>query len=141
MQRALELAEKGKGYTAPNPLVGAVIVKDGRIIGEGYHQVYGGHHAEINAFNNAREEVEGATMYVNLEPCAHYGKTPPCANAIVEKKIKKVIIGLVDPNPLVSGKGIKILQDNGIQVVTGVLQEESKKLNEVFLKYIGAKLP
>ena len=139
MKRALELAEKGEGYTAPNPLVGAVIVKNGEIIGEGYHKIYGGPHAEINAFNNAVEEVEGATMYVTLEPCAHYGKTPPCANAIVAKKIKKVIIGLVDPNPLVSGRGIKILQDHGIEVVTGVLQEESKKLNEAFLKYITTK--
>lgn len=141
MKRALELAEKGMGYTNPNPLVGAVIVKDGRIIGEGYHQVYGSHHAEVNAFKNAVEDVRGATMYVTLEPCSHYGKTPPCANAIVEKGIKKVVIGLTDPNPLVAGKGIKILQDNGIEVVTGVLEEAGKKLNEIFLKYITTKLP
>jgi diaminohydroxyphosphoribosylaminopyrimidine deaminase/5-amino-6-(5-phosphoribosylamino)uracil reductase len=141
MKRALELAEKGAGYTNPNPLVGAVIVKDGRIIGEGYHEIYGSHHAEVNAFRNAIEEVKGATMYVTLEPCSHYGKTPPCAKAIVEKGIKKVIIGLKDPNPLVSGKGIKILEDNGIEVVTGILEEEGKKLNEIFLKYITTKLP
>lgn len=103
MRRALELAEKGIGHTNPNPLVGAVIVKDGRIIGEGYHQLYGGHHAEINAFNNATEDVRGATMYVTLEPCSHYGKTPPCADAIVKKGIKEVVIGLMDPNPLVAG--------------------------------------
>ncbi|SKA74027.1 diaminohydroxyphosphoribosylaminopyrimidine deaminase [Clostridium sp. USBA 49] len=141
MQRALELAKKGIGYTNPNPLVGAVIVKNGRIIGEGYHQIYGGNHAEINAFKNATEDVKGATMYVTLEPCSHYGKTPPCANAIVEKGIKKVIIGLIDPNPEVSGRGIKILKDNGIEVITGVLEEEGRKLNEIFLKYITTKQP
>lgn len=141
MKRALELAEKGIGYTNPNPLVGAVIVKDGKIIGEGYHQVYGSHHAEVNAFKNATEDVKGATMYVTLEPCSHYGKTPPCANAIVEKGIKKVIVGLVDPNPEVSGRGVKILRDNGIEVITGVLEEEGRKLNEIFLKYITTRLP
>lgn len=141
MKRALELAEKGAGHTNPNPLVGAVIVKDGKVIGEGYHQVYGSYHAEINAFKNASEDVKGATMYVTLEPCSHYGKTPPCANAIVEKGIKKVVVALEDPNPEVSGRGIKILRDNGIEVVTGVLQEESRKLNEIFLKYITTKLP
>jgi diaminohydroxyphosphoribosylaminopyrimidine deaminase / 5-amino-6-(5-phosphoribosylamino)uracil reductase len=141
MKRALELAEKGIGYTSPNPLVGAVIVKDGRIIGEGYHEVYGSHHAEVNAFRNATEDVSGATMYVTLEPCSHYGKTPPCANAIVEKGIKKVVIGLTDPNPLVAGKGIQILRDNGIEVIDGILEEEGKKLNEIFLKYITTKLP
>lgn len=141
MKRALELAEKGAGYTNPNPLVGAVIVKDGRIIGEGYHELYGGCHAEINAFKNAAHDVEGATMYVTLEPCSHYGKTPPCANAIVEKGISKVIVGLVDPNPEVSGRGIKILEDNGIEVITGVLEEEGRKLNEIFLKYITTNIP
>ena len=141
MQRALELAKKGAGYTNPNPLVGAVIVKDGRVIGEGYHEVYGGHHAEVNAFLNATEDVKGATMYVTLEPCSHYGKTPPCARAIVEKGIKKVIIGLKDPNPLVSGKGIKILEEAGIEVITGILEQEGRKLNEIFLKYITTKLP
>lgn len=141
MKKALELAKKGAGYTNPNPMVGAVIVKGGRIIGEGWHEVYGSNHAEVNAFNNAVEDVSGATMYVTLEPCSHYGKTPPCANAIVEKGIKKVVIGLEDPNPLVAGKGIKILQDNGIEVITGVLKEEGKKLNEIFLKYITTRLP
>lgn len=141
MKRALELAERGAGFTNPNPLVGAVIVRDGKIIGEGWHELYGSSHAEINAFKNAREDVAGATMYVTLEPCSHYGNTPPCANAIVEKKIKKVIIGLKDPNPLVSGNGIRILKENGIEVVTGVLEEEGKKLNEIFLKYITTKLP
>lgn len=141
MKRALELAEKGSGYTKPNPLVGAVIVRDGKIIGEGYHEIYGSHHAEINAFRNAIEDVRGATMYVTLEPCSHYGKTPPCANAIVENGIKRVVIGLLDPNPLVAGRGIEILKNNGIEVVTGVLEDEGKRLNEVFLKYITTKLP
>ncbi|TJX13096.1 bifunctional diaminohydroxyphosphoribosylaminopyrimidine deaminase/5-amino-6-(5-phosphoribosylamino)uracil reductase RibD [Tissierella creatinini] len=141
MKRALELARGGIGYTNPNPLVGAVIVKDNRIIGEGYHKDYGSNHAEVNAFLNATEDVKGATMYVTLEPCSHYGKTPPCAKAIVEKGIKKVIIGLKDPNPLVAGRGIKILEEAGIEVVAGVLEEEGKKLNEPFLKYITTKLP
>ncbi|KZL91254.1 bifunctional diaminohydroxyphosphoribosylaminopyrimidine deaminase/5-amino-6-(5-phosphoribosylamino)uracil reductase RibD [Clostridium magnum] len=141
MQRALELAAKGIGYTNPNPLVGAVIVKHGKIIGEGYHEVCGSNHAEVNAFKNATEDVSDATMYVTLEPCSHYGKTPPCANAIVEKGIKKVVVGLKDPNPLVAGKGIQILKDNNIGVITGVLEEEGRKLNEIFLKYITTKKP
>lgn len=141
MKRAVELSKKGIGYASPNPLVGALIVKDSMIIGEGYHEYYGGPHAEINAFRNAKEDVEGATLYVTLEPCSHYGKTPPCANAIVEKKISKVVVGMADPNPLVAGKGIKILKDNGIEVVTGVLENEIKKVNEIFIKYISTKLP
>lgn len=141
MARALEIAKRGSGYTNPNPLVGAVIVRDGRIIGEGYHEVYGSNHAEINAFNNATEDVRGATMYVTLEPCAHYGKTPPCAKAIVEKGIKKVVIGLKDPNPLVAGKGIKILEDNGVEVIVGLLEEQGRQLNEIFLKYITTNIP
>lgn len=141
MKRALELAKKGIGFTSPNPLVGAVIVKDGEIIGEGYHQVYGGNHAEVNAFKNAKKDVQGATMYITLEPCSHYGKTPPCAKAIVEHGIKKVVIGLKDPNPLVSGRGIKILQEAGIEVIDGVLEEEGRELNEVFLKYITTNIP
>jgi len=141
MQRALELAAKGIGYTNPNPLVGAVIVKNGKIIGEGYHEVCGSNHAEVNAFKNATEDVTGATMYVTLEPCSHYGKTPPCANAIIEKGIKKVVIGLKDPNPLVAGRGIQILKDNGIEVITGIMEEEGRKLNEIFLKYITTKIP
>ncbi len=141
MKRALQLARKGIGYTNPNPLVGAVIVKDEEVIGEGYHAVYGGPHAEINAFKNANQDVNGAVMYVTLEPCSHYGKTPPCAQAIVEKGIKKVIIAMEDPNPEVAGRGIRILKDHGIEVVVGVLEEESKTLNEIFLKYITTKLP
>ena len=141
MKRALELAEKGIGHTSPNPMVGAVIVKDGQIIGEGYHEVYGSHHAEVNAFKNAVKDVKGATMYVTLEPCSHYGKTPPCADAIIAKGISKVVVAMEDPNPQVAGRGIKKLRDNGIEVVTGVLEAESRKLNEIFLKYITTGLP
>ncbi|QZY55428.1 bifunctional diaminohydroxyphosphoribosylaminopyrimidine deaminase/5-amino-6-(5-phosphoribosylamino)uracil reductase RibD [Crassaminicella profunda] len=141
MKRALELAKGGKGYTNPNPLVGSVIVKNNKIIGQGYHKAYGGAHAEIHAFHDAKEDVTGATMYVTLEPCSHYGKTPPCAHAIVEKGIKKVIIAMKDPNPLVSGKGIEILKNNGIEVISGVLEKEARILNEIFVKYITTKLP
>lgn len=141
MKRAIELARKGEGRTSPNPLVGAVIVKAGRIIGEGYHKYYGGNHAEIEAINNAEESVKGATIYVNLEPCSHYGKTPPCALRLVEEGVNKVVIGIVDPNPKVSGQGIKILEDNGIEVAVGVLEKETKELNEVFIKYIASGMP
>ncbi|WP_315121624.1 bifunctional diaminohydroxyphosphoribosylaminopyrimidine deaminase/5-amino-6-(5-phosphoribosylamino)uracil reductase RibD [uncultured Clostridium sp.] len=141
MKRALEIAKLGEGFVNPNPLVGAVIVKNGRIIGEGYHQFFGGAHAEINAFNNAIEDVKGAHMYVTLEPCSHHGKTPPCANSIIEKGISKVIIAMKDPNPIVSGRGIDLLKSNGIEVEVGILEEEAKRLNEVFIKYITTKLP
>lgn len=141
MKRAIELSKLGIGYTYPNPLVGAVIVKNGKVIGEGYHAFYGRPHAEINAFKNATEDVKGATMYVTLEPCSHYGKTPPCAEAIVRNGIKEVVIGMKDPNELVSGKGIEILKQNGIKVTLGVCEEEIRKLNEIFIKYITSKLP
>jgi len=141
MQRALELAEKGRGFTRPNPLVGAVIVKNGRIIGEGLHEYYGGPHAEINAFNQASEDVSGATMYVTLEPCSHYGKTPPCAEAIVGRGLRKVVISLKDPNPVVAGRGIAILEAAGIEVHVGLLEKESRIMNEIFLKYITTRLP
>ena len=141
MKYALQLAEKARGFTSPNPMVGAVIVKNGRIIGEGYHKRYGDWHAEVNAFDSAEESVEGATMYVTLEPCSHTGKTPPCADKIIEKKIGRVIIGAKDPNPLVSGRGIEKLKNAGIEVSTGLLEEESIKLNEVFMKYITEKRP
>ncbi|MEA4827124.1 MAG: bifunctional diaminohydroxyphosphoribosylaminopyrimidine deaminase/5-amino-6-(5-phosphoribosylamino)uracil reductase RibD, partial [Clostridium sp.] len=141
MKRAIELSKLGIGYTYPNPLVGAVIIKNGKIIGEGYHAFYGGPHAEINAFKNAIEDVKGATMYVTLEPCSHYGKTPPCAEAIVRNGIKEVVIGMKDPNELVSGRGIEILKQNGIKVTLGVCEEEIRNLNEIFIKYITSKLP
>jgi len=141
MQLALELAEKGRGAVAPNPMVGAIIVKDGRIIGSGYHEKIGEGHAEVNAFRSAIEDVAGATIYVTLEPCSHYGKTPPCSDKIIEKKIGRVVIAALDPNPLVSGRGVKKLEDAGIEVVTGVLAEESSRLNEIFMKYIVKKEP
>lgn len=141
MKIALELAAKGCGNVCPNPMVGAVIVKNDKIIGQGYHKKCGDFHAEVNAFNNATEDVRGATMYVTLEPCSHQGKTPPCADKIIEKGISKVVIGSLDPNPLVSGKGVKKLLDAGIEVEVGVLKNECLKLNEVFMKYIVSKEP
>jgi len=141
MKRALQLAEKARGFTSPNPMVGAVIVKDGRVIGEGYHQRCGEGHAEVNAFNNATEDVAGATIYVTLEPCSHTGKTPPCADKIIEKKIARVVVGALDPNPLVSGRGIERIKNAGIDISYGLLAEESARLNEVFMKYIVSKKP
>lgn len=141
MKRALELANKGRGFTTPNPMVGAVIVKNGEIIGEGYHQKAGEPHAEVNAIDSATESVEGATMYVTLEPCSHYGRTPPCSDLIIDKQLKKVVIAATDPNPLVSGRGIESLRQAGIEVVAGVCESESHKLNEVFNHYITTKLP
>jgi len=141
MERALELAKKGTGKVNPNPLVGAVIVKNGEIIGEGYHECYGEAHAERNAVKNAKESVEDSTIYVTLEPCAHHGKTPPCVDLIIEKKFKKVVIGMLDPNELVAGKSIEKLKRNGIEVVVGIKEEECKKLNEIFIKYITSKSP
>lgn len=142
MQRAIELAKKGAGFVNPNPMVGCVVVKDNIIIGEGYHEYYGGFHAERNALTKMDDAVTlGATLYVTLEPCCHHGKTPPCTDIIIEKGIKKVVVGLLDPNPLVSGNGISILRNAGIEVVTGVEEDEIKELNKVFLKYIKTKRP
>ncbi|WP_300390675.1 bifunctional diaminohydroxyphosphoribosylaminopyrimidine deaminase/5-amino-6-(5-phosphoribosylamino)uracil reductase RibD [Fusobacterium sp.] len=139
MERALELAALGEGAVNPNPLVGAVVVKDGKIVGEGYHKRYGDYHAEVYALNEAGDEARGADIYVTLEPCSHYGKTPPCAKKIIEMGIKRCIVASLDPNPLVSGRGIKMLQDAGIEVIVGVLEKEAKELNRVFLKYIEEK--
>lgn len=141
MRRALELAELGAGYTNPNPMVGCVVVKDGRVISEGYHEKYGEFHAERNALTRCREDAAGADLYVTLEPCCHYGKTPPCTEIIIEKKIARVFVGSLDSNPLVAGKGVQILRDAGIKVETGILEEECKKLNEVFYHYMATKLP
>lgn len=144
MEYALRLAERGRGRTSPNPVVGAVIVKDGKIIGEGWHKKCGENHAEINAFEDAAakgNDVAGAEMYVTLEPCSHYGKTPPCSKAIIEKQISKVYVGLLDPNPLVAGRGIRMMEDAGIQVEAGILEEKCRKINEIFLKYITEKKP
>ncbi|PKM80383.1 MAG: riboflavin biosynthesis protein RibD [Firmicutes bacterium HGW-Firmicutes-13] len=141
MWLALDLARQGIGRTNPNPMVGAVIVKDGEIVGTGYHQKAGTPHAEVHALTAAGEKAQGATMYVTLEPCVHFGKTPPCTEKIMAAGIKKVVISMVDPNPLVCGSGIKVLKDAGIKVKVGVLEDKAKKLNEVFLKYITQGFP
>ena len=141
MRRAIELAERGVGFTNPNPMVGAVIVKGGKVIGEGWHERCGDWHAERNAFKNCTVPAEGATMYVTLEPCCHYGKTPPCTEAIIEHGIARVVVGMEDPNPLVAGKGIALLREAGIEVVCGVEEEALREQNRVFLKYISTKLP
>ena len=142
MNRAITLALKGTGYVSPNPRVGAVIVKDGKIIGEGWHRNFGGKHAEIEAAENAKlSDFSGCTLYVNLEPCCHVGKTPACSDFIIEKKFSKVVIGSVDPNPLVSGKGIRRLKDAGIEVEVGVLEDEANWINRFFFKNIQKKTP
>jgi diaminohydroxyphosphoribosylaminopyrimidine deaminase / 5-amino-6-(5-phosphoribosylamino)uracil reductase len=141
IRRAISLAKRGMGWVNPNPLVGAVILKNGRIIGQGYHAFFGGPHAEIAAFENAAENVKGATLYVTLEPCSHFGKTPPCTDAIIAKGIKKVVVGMKDPNPLVNGNGLKVLRDAGIEVVTGIEEASILKMNERFIKYITTGKP
>ncbi|MDD2509736.1 MAG: bifunctional diaminohydroxyphosphoribosylaminopyrimidine deaminase/5-amino-6-(5-phosphoribosylamino)uracil reductase RibD [Syntrophomonas sp.] len=142
MQRALELAARARGRTSPNPLVGAVLVKDGQIQGEGYHQKAGSPHAEIHALNAAGpERAKGASIYVSLEPCSHYGRTPPCALALVEAGIAEVVMATLDPNPQVSGRGLHILREAGIKTRVGVLADEARKLNEFFFKYIQSGRP
>lgn len=141
MKRAIELAKQGVGWTAPNPLVGAVVVKNGRVIGEGYHRKYGELHAERNALAACTEDPAGATLYVTLEPCCHYGKTPPCTEIIIEKKIAKVVIGSRDPNPKVAGKGARILREHGIEVMEDYMREACDALNPVFFHYITTKTP
>ena len=141
MKRALALAERGRGWTSPNPMVGAVIVRDGRILAEGWHARYGELHAERAALANATEDVRGATMYVTLEPCCHHGKQPPCTDAIIASGIARVVVGSPDPNPLVAGKGVAILREHGIVVEENVLREACDALNEVFLHYIREKQP
>ncbi len=144
MRLAIEEAKKGEGFVNPNPLVGAVIVKDDKILGTGYHKKYGENHAEINAILDAKNKnnnIENASIYINLEPCSHYGKTPPCADAIIKNKFKRVIIGCLDSNIKVAGNGIKKLREAKIEVVENVLEEECRKLNEVFFHYINTKKP
>lgn len=141
MKMALELAAKGEGVVNPNPLVGAVIVKDGQVVGKGYHKLYGGPHAEVYAIKDAGHKAKGADIYVTLEPCSHYGKTPPCVEAILKAGIKRVIAAMTDPNPLVAGKGLQLLKQNGVEVISGVMEEEAKKLNEIFIKFITEKIP
>lgn len=141
MREALRIAAYASGRTTPNPLVGAVIVKDNRIVGQGWHRKAGTEHAEIHALHQAGELAKGADIYVTLEPCSHYGKTPPCCQAIIKAGIKRVIVAMTDPNPLVAGNGLKELKTAGIEVVEGVCRDEAEKLNEVFLKWIVHKMP
>lgn len=142
MRMALELGERGRGWVAPNPVVGAVIVReDGIVIGQGYHERYGDLHAERNALKNCLESPAGATMYVTLEPCCHHGRQPPCTDAILEAGIRRVVLGSRDPNPVVAGKGIRILRDHGVEVTEGVLKTECDKANEMFFHYIVSGRP
>ena len=141
MRMAIELAKKGAGAVNPNPMVGAVVVKNGEVIGRGYHKFFGGPHAEVYALEEAGEKAEGATIYVTLEPCSHYGKTPPCAKKIIDMGIKKCFIGSSDPNPKVAGRGVAMLKETGIEVVENVLKEECDEVNQVFFKYIKTRIP
>ena len=141
MRLALQLAKKGCGWTAPNPMVGAIIVKNNQIIGQGWHEKYGEAHAERNALASCTENPENATMYITLEPCCHYGKQPPCVDAILAAGIRRVVVGSVDPNPLVAGKGVEILRAHGIEVTENILQKECDRLNEVFFHYIQTSRP
>lgn len=143
MHRALQLAANGRGTTSPNPMVGAVIVCDGRIIGEGWHRVFGGPHAEVNAVSSVadRELLRRSTMYVTLEPCSHYGKTPPCAELILKCGIPRVVVGSLDPNEKVSGRGVAMLRNAGVEVVVGVLEEQCKELNVKFMTAHSRRRP
>lgn len=140
MEMALSLAEKGKGFTSPNPMVGAVVVKDGKVVGKGYHQVCGGPHAEVHAIDDAGEEARDATIYVTLEPCNHTGKTPPCSQKILRAGIKEVVMAMADPNPVASG-GADFLRAGGITVRSGICEDKAKKLNEIFIKHAVTKKP
>jgi len=141
MIRAMKLALKAKGKTSPNPLVGALVVKKGKILGEGYHAKAGLAHAEVAALDEAGKKAKGATLYVTLEPCVHFGRTPPCVDRIIKSGIKEVIVGMVDPNPLNNGRGVSILRQNKVKVKLGFLEGELKKINEVFIKYISKRTP
>ena len=141
MKRALRLAEAGRGRTSPNPVVGAVLVKRGEVVGEGYHAKIGEAHAEIVALRRAGEKARGAVLYLNLEPCTHYGKTPPCVPQVIKAGLKRAVIGMEDPNPLVNGKGIELLRKSGLDVKLGVLGKECQRLNEAFCKYIVKREP
>jgi len=141
MELALNLAMRAHGRTSPNPMVGAVLVRDGKVIGEGWHKKAGTPHAEIHALQEAGDLAQGSTLYVTLEPCSHYGRTGPCTEAVIKAGIKKVIVAMTDPNPLVGGKGIAQLRQAGVEVVEGVLTEKAIRLNEVFLKWITTRMP
>lgn len=141
MSLALKEAARALGRTSPNPMVGAVVVKEGKIVSTGYHLRAGTPHAEAHALNEAGDRARGATLYVTLEPCCHHGRTGPCTEAVIKAGVTRVVVGMTDPNPLVSGKGIEQLREAGVEVVTGVLEEESRRLNEVFIKYITTRQP
>lgn len=141
MLRCIRLAESGRGSVSPNPMVGCVIVRNGAIVGEGFHGKFGEAHAEVNAINSSTQDVAGSDVYVNLEPCSFFGKTPPCVDLLIRKRVRKVYVGMFDPNPLVNGKGIRKLTEAGIEVEVGVLEEEARKLNEAFQKFMTKKLP
>lgn len=141
MAIAMKSALRARGLTSPNPMVGALVVKNGRIIGRGYHEKAGARHAEIVALDEAADKAKGSTLYVTLEPCAHFGRTPPCVDRIIKSGVKKVVVGMIDPNPLNNGKGIEILRQYKIRVETGFLEDELKKMNEVFIKYITRRMP
>ncbi|MGH7452340.1 MAG: bifunctional diaminohydroxyphosphoribosylaminopyrimidine deaminase/5-amino-6-(5-phosphoribosylamino)uracil reductase RibD [bacterium] len=141
LQKALELAAGGLGYVSPNPMVGAVVVKDGEIVGTGYHRKFGGDHAEVEALREAGHLARGATLYCTLEPCSHFGKTPPCVNRVIESGIARVVIGTMDPNPLVNGRGVNMLCEHGIEVKSGLLEEACYELNESYFKFITMRLP
>jgi diaminohydroxyphosphoribosylaminopyrimidine deaminase/5-amino-6-(5-phosphoribosylamino)uracil reductase len=141
LQKALELAITGLGYVSPNPMVGAVVVKDGEIVGTGYHRKFGGDHAEVEALREAGHLSRGATLYCTLEPCSHFGKTPPCVNRVIESGIVRVVIGTMDPNPLVNGRGVNMLREHGIAVESGLLEEACYELNESYFKFITTRLP
>lgn len=141
MRRAAELAMRGEGWVNPNPLVGAVVVRNGRIVGAGWHERWGGAHAERNALARCSESPAGATLYVTLEPCCHHGKTPPCTEALIDAGIARVVVGMEDPNPLVAGKGVARLRAAGIEVVCGLMEPELRYMNRIFLKYIEKRRP
>jgi diaminohydroxyphosphoribosylaminopyrimidine deaminase/5-amino-6-(5-phosphoribosylamino)uracil reductase len=141
MQQALELAERGRGYCSPNPMVGAILVKNDTVVGTGYHRLFGAPHAEIEAVRQAGAESRGAILYVNLEPCSHQGKTPPCTDCIIDAGIAEVYVAMIDPNPIVNRRGIRQLQAAGIKVNLGILEQESRKLNRGFIYYITKKRP
>ncbi|MBP1751160.1 MAG: riboflavin biosynthesis protein RibD, partial [Deltaproteobacteria bacterium] len=141
MRMALSLAKKGIGTASPNPMVGAVLVRDGVVVGKGYHKKAGSAHAEINAIEDAGPNAAGATMYINLEPCVHHGRTPPCADQVIAAGIKRVHVGMLDPNPLVNGKGVAMLRNAGIDVKVGMLENEAKRLNEAFIGSMEKRRP
>lgn len=141
MRTALDLAARGAGYVSPNPMVGAVVVKDGRVVGRGYHQAVGGPHAEVNAIDDAGDKARGATIFVTLEPCNHHGRTPPCTRKILDAGIRRAVVAVKDPNPHVAGNGNAFLQSHGVDVTCGVCEAEAVELNESFIKFIRTRHP